>query len=88
MRILGISGSPNRKGNNEKAVQLALAVAQELGRTIAARPAGALRTVKAGMERGRARDLLQAQQVAIDAIGDLFQSEAVREGVTAFLEKH
>lgn len=65
----------------------ALAVAQELGRTIAARPAGALRTVKAVMDRGLAMDLLQAQQVAIDAIGELFQSDAVREGVTAFLEK-
>ena len=62
-------------------------MAQELGRTIAARPAGALRTVKAVMDRGLAMDLLQAQQVAIDAIGELFQSDAVREGVTAFLEK-
>jgi enoyl-CoA hydratase len=65
----------------------ALTVAQELGRTIAARPAVTLRTVKAVMDRGLAMDLLQAQQVAIDAIGELFQSEAVREGVTAFLEK-
>jgi len=65
----------------------ALTVAQELGRTIAARPAVTLRTVKAVMDRGLAMDLLQAQQIAIDAIGELFQSEAVREGVTAFLEK-
>jgi len=65
----------------------ALMAAQELGRTIAARPAVTLRAVKAVMDRGLAMDLLQAQQVAIDAIGELFQSEAVREGVTAFLEK-
>ena len=65
----------------------ALAVAQELAQTIAARPAITLRTVKAVMDHGLAMDLLEAQQVAIDAIGALFQSEAVREGVTAFLEK-
>ncbi|HEX9899962.1 MAG TPA: enoyl-CoA hydratase [Candidatus Methylomirabilis sp.] len=65
----------------------ALAAAQELGRVIAARPAVTLRAVKSVMDRGLAMDLLQAQQLAIEAIGDLFQSEAVREGVTAFLEK-
>jgi enoyl-CoA hydratase/carnithine racemase len=65
----------------------ALAAAQELGRTIAARPAVTLRAVKAVMDRGLAMDLLQAEQVAIDAIGELFQSEAVQEGVMAFLEK-
>ncbi len=65
----------------------ALAAAQELGRTIAARSGVTLRTVKAVMDRGLAMDLLAAEQVAIDAIGDLFQSPAVREGVAAFLEK-
>ncbi|MBI3122443.1 MAG: enoyl-CoA hydratase/isomerase family protein [candidate division NC10 bacterium] len=65
----------------------ALRVAQELGRTIASRPALTLRTVKAVMDRGSAMDLLAAEQIAIEAIGDLFQSEAVQEGVAAFLEK-
>jgi enoyl-CoA hydratase/carnithine racemase len=65
----------------------ALAAAQELGRTIASRSALTLRTVKAVMDRGLAMDLLEAQQVAIEAISELFQSEAVREGVAAFLEK-
>jgi len=65
----------------------ALATARELGRVIAARPGITLRTVKAVMDRGLAMDLLQAQQVAIEAIGGLFQSEAAREGVAAFLEK-
>lgn len=65
----------------------ALAVAQDLGRTIAARSGLTLRTVKSVMDRGLCMDLLEAQQVAIDAIAELFQSEAVREGVTAFLEK-
>ena len=64
-----------------------LAVAQELGRIIAARSGVTLRTVKAVMDRGLCMDLLEAEQVAIDAIAELFQSEAVREGVTAFLEK-
>ena len=65
----------------------ALAAAQELGRVIAARPGITLRTVKAVMDRGLAMDLLQAEQVAIEAIAGLFQSEAVQEGVAAFLEK-
>ena len=65
----------------------ALAIAQALGRAIASRSAVTLRTVKSVMDRGLAMDLLQAQQLAIEAIGDLFQSEAVRDGVAAFLEK-
>ena len=65
----------------------ALGASQELGRTIAARAALTLRTVKAVMDRGLAMDMLQAQQVSLEAITELFQSEAVREGVTAFLEK-
>jgi enoyl-CoA hydratase len=65
----------------------ALVAALELGRTIAAKPAVTLRTVKAVMDRGLSMDLLEAQQLAIEAIGELFQSEAVREGMTAFLEK-
>jgi enoyl-CoA hydratase/carnithine racemase len=65
----------------------ALAIAKELGQAIATRSAVTLRTVKAVMDRGLAMDLLQAQQLAIEAIGELFQSEAVREGVAAFLEK-
>ena len=65
----------------------ALAAAQELGRSIAARSGVTLRAVKSVLDRGLHMDLLEAQQVAIDAIGELFQSESVREGVSAFLEK-
>jgi len=65
----------------------ALAMAQALGRTIAQRAGVTLRTVKAVLDRGLAMDLLEAQQMAIDAITDLWQTEAVQEGVTAFLEK-
>jgi enoyl-CoA hydratase/carnithine racemase len=63
------------------------AVAQELGRAIAAAPAVTLRAVKSVMDRGLSMGLLEGQQLAIEAIGELFQSEAVREGMTAFLEK-
>jgi len=65
----------------------ALAVAGALGRAIAERPAITLRTVKAVMDRGMCMDLLAAQQLSIDAISALFESEAVRDGVQAFLEK-
>jgi len=65
----------------------ALAAAQELGHTIAGHPGVTLRTVKAVMDRGLCMDLLEAQQVSIDAISELFESEAVRTGVQAFLEK-
>jgi enoyl-CoA hydratase/carnithine racemase len=65
----------------------ALAMAQELGRAIAERPGITLRTVKTVMDRGLCMELLEAQQVSIDAITDLFQSDAVQEGVRSFLEK-
>ncbi|HSC70819.1 MAG TPA: enoyl-CoA hydratase-related protein [Candidatus Methylomirabilis sp.] len=65
----------------------ALAAAQELGRTIAASAGTTLRTVKSVLDRGLAMDLLEAEQVAIAAIAEVFQSEAIREGVAAFLEK-
>jgi enoyl-CoA hydratase/carnithine racemase len=65
----------------------ALAAAQELGRTIAGRSGATLRTVKAVLDRGSCMDLMEAQQVSMDAIAELFQSEAVQEGVRAFLEK-
>ena len=73
--------------NRVAAAGQALAMAQELGRSIADKSAATLRTVKSVMDRGLCMDLLEAQQLAIEAIGELFQSEAVREGVTAFLEK-
>jgi enoyl-CoA hydratase/carnithine racemase len=65
----------------------ALAEAQSLGRTIAERPGPTLRAVKAVLDRGLAMDLLEAQQLSIDAITELWNTPAVREGVTAFLEK-
>lgn len=65
----------------------ALRAAQELGRTIAERPAVTLRTIKAVMDRGLCMGCLEAQQVSIDAISALFESDPVRERVQAFLEK-
>jgi enoyl-CoA hydratase/carnithine racemase len=65
----------------------ALEAAQALGRRIAARSAETLRTVKAVLDRGLALDLLEAEQVSIDAIAELWKSPDVREGVRAFLEK-
>jgi enoyl-CoA hydratase len=65
----------------------ALAEAQALGRTIADKAAVALRTVKTVLDRGMCMSLPEAQQVSMDAISELFQSEAVQEGVRAFLEK-
>jgi enoyl-CoA hydratase/carnithine racemase len=65
----------------------ALAAAQELGRAIASRAALTLRTVKGVMDRGMGMSPIEAQQVSMDAISDLFQSEAVKDGVKAFLEK-
>ena len=65
----------------------ALAAAQDLGRKIAAHAGITLRTVKGVLDRGMCMDLMEAQQVSTDAISELFQSEAVQEGVRAFLEK-
>ena len=65
----------------------ALEAAQELGHTIAERPGITLRTVKAVMDRGLCMDLLEAQQISVEAISELFLSDTVRENVRAFLEK-
>ena len=65
----------------------ALAAAQDFGRAIAQRAGLTLHTVKAVMDRGQCMDLMEAQQVSVDAISELFQSEAVQEGVRAFIEK-
>jgi len=65
----------------------ALTAAQALGRTIADKAALTLRTVKMVLDRGLCMDLMEAQQLSTEAISELFQSEAVQEGVRAFLEK-
>jgi enoyl-CoA hydratase/carnithine racemase len=64
-----------------------LAASQKLGATIAAHADVTLRTIKAVMDRGLGMGMLEGQQLAIEALGELFQSDAVREGVAAFMEK-
>ncbi len=64
-----------------------LQVAQALAAEIAAHSGHTLRVVKRVLDRGLCMQPLEAQQVAIEAISELFQSEAVQEGVRAFLEK-
>jgi enoyl-CoA hydratase/carnithine racemase len=64
----------------------ALAAALALAATVAARPGVTLRTVKAVLDRGLCMDMLEAQQLSMDAISELFQTPAVEEGVRAFLE--
>ena len=65
----------------------ALEAAHALGRAIAERPGITLRTAKAVMDRGLCMDLLEAQQISVEAISELFLSDTVRENVRAFLEK-
>ena len=65
----------------------ALTATREMARAIAASSGVTLRTVKSVLDRGMAMDLLAAEQVAIAAIAEVFQSEAIQEGVAAFLEK-
>lgn len=65
----------------------ALEQSQALGRTIAEKSAVTLRTVKSVLDRGMCMNMMEAQQVSTDAISELFQCDAVQEGVRAFLEK-
>ena len=80
-------GVAARPGEPSGAGRSGLAAAKDLGRTITQRAGLTLRTLKAVMDRGQCMDLMEAQQVSVDAISELFQSEAVQEGVRAFLEK-
>jgi enoyl-CoA hydratase/carnithine racemase len=64
----------------------ALAAAEGLGRDIAARPGGSLRTLKMVLDHGLCMGLLEAQQLSVHAIGELFQSAEAQAGIRAFLE--
>jgi hypothetical protein len=46
-----------------------------------------LRTVKRVMDRGLCMDLLEVQQLSTNAIGELFQSEAIRKRMRVFLDR-
>jgi Enoyl-CoA hydratase/isomerase len=64
----------------------ALVAAQELRRTSAARSGLTLRTVKAVLDRGICMDLMEAQQVSVDAISELFQSESVSVAIPVTID--
>ena len=64
----------------------ALGAAEELGREIAARPGAALRTIKMVLDHGLCMGPLEAQQLSVHAIAELFQSAAAQAGIRAFLE--
>lgn len=64
----------------------ALAAAETLGRDIATRPGAALRTLKMVLDHGLSMGLLEAQQLSVRAIAELFQSAEAQASIRAFLE--
>lgn len=64
----------------------ALAAAETLGRDIAARPGTALRTLKMVLDHGLGMGLLEAQQLSVQGIAELFQSAETQASIRAFLE--
>ena len=64
----------------------ALGAAEELGRDIAARPGGGLRTLKMVLDHGLSMGPLDAQQLSVHAIAERFQSAEAQAGIRAFLE--
>lgn len=64
----------------------ALAAAEALGRDIAARPGGALRTLKMVLDHGMSMGLLEAQQLSVQSIAELFPSAETQASIRAFLE--
>ena len=53
---------------------------------VAARSGLTLRTVKAVLDRGLCMDLMEAQQVSVDAISELFQSESVSVAISVTID--
>ena len=53
---------------------------------VAARSGLTLRTVKAVLDRGLCMDLMEAQQVSVDAISELFQSESVNVAIPVTID--
>jgi len=64
----------------------ALGAAEGLGRDIAARPGAAVRTLKRVLDHGLCMGTLEAQQLSVHAIAELFQSAEAQAGIRAFLE--
>jgi enoyl-CoA hydratase/carnithine racemase len=65
----------------------ALAVARQMGQTIAGRAGVALRYIQEAVDRGLATTLDAGLQIEADLFAKVFQTEDVREGVDAFINK-
>jgi enoyl-CoA hydratase len=64
-----------------------LATAEAWAATIAARPLTSIRTIKALVRGGMEMNFGKAESLAVEALGELFRTHDLREGVEAFLEK-
>jgi enoyl-CoA hydratase len=65
----------------------ALAAAKEMGRTIASRAGVALRYIQQAVDRGLSTTLIEGLKIEADLFAKVFQTEDVREGVDAFINK-
>ena len=65
----------------------ALAVARQMGQTIAGRAGVALRYIQEAVDRGLDTTLDAGLQIEADLFAKVFQTEDVREGVDAFINK-
>ena len=65
----------------------ALATAQQTGHTIAQRAGVALRYIQQAVDRGLNTTLEEGLQIEADLFAKVFQTEDVREGVDAFINK-
>jgi enoyl-CoA hydratase/carnithine racemase len=65
----------------------ALTTAKEIGRTIASRAGVALRYIQQAVDRGLSTTLTEGLKIEADLFAKVFQTEDVREGVDAFINK-
>ncbi|MHB1651734.1 MAG: enoyl-CoA hydratase [Desulfitobacteriaceae bacterium] len=65
----------------------ALNVAKKMGRTIAQRSLPALQFIKEAVDRGTQVTLEEGIGIEAELFGKVFQTEDIREGVAAFIEK-
>ena len=65
----------------------ALTAAKELGGTIASRAGVALRYIQQAVDRGLSTTLAEGLKVEADLFAKIFQTEDLREGVDAFINK-
>ena len=65
----------------------ALPAAKEMARTIATRAGVALRYIQQAVDRGLSTTLEEGLKIEADLFAKVFQTEDVREGVDAFINK-